>query len=54
MFDIDPISFMQTVTPVSASTMLDARSGPNLDLFCVQQSDAFVKIMQSFILMRNT
>ena len=51
---MDSISFMQAATPVLAPTMLDAQSGPNLDLFCVQQSGAFVKIMQSFILMQNT
>ena len=32
-------------------------SGPNLDLLCIQQSDAaltYVKIMESFILRPNT
>ena len=31
---------MHAATPVLAPTMLDAPSGPNLDLLCVQQSDA--------------
>ena len=52
---MDSILFMQATTPVLAPTMLDAPSGPNLDLFCVKQSGAapFVKIMQSFILMQK-
>ena len=37
---MNSISFMQAATPVLAPTMLDAPSGPNLDLFCVQQSGA--------------
>ena len=37
---MDSISFMQAATPVLAPTMLDAPSGPNLDLLCVQQSRA--------------
>ena len=37
---MDSISFMQAATPVLAPTMLDAPSGPNLDLLCVQQSGA--------------
>ena len=31
---------MHAVTPVYAPTMLDAPSGPNVDLLCVQQSGA--------------
>ena len=37
---MDSISFMQAATPVLASTMSDAPSGLNLDLFWVQQSGA--------------
>ena len=37
---MDSISFMDTATPVLASAMLDAPSGPNLDLLCVQQLGA--------------
>ena len=37
---IDSISFMDAATPVLAPAMLDAPSGPNLDLSCVQQSGA--------------
>ena len=36
---MDSISFIHAATPVLAPTMLDAPSGPNLDLLCVQQSD---------------
>ena len=52
---MDSILFMQATTPVLASTMLDAPSGPNLDLFCVKQSGAapFVKIMQSFLMQKG-
>ena len=31
---------MYAATPVLAANMLDAPSGPNLDLLCVQQSGA--------------
>ena len=31
---------MHAATPVLAASMLDASSGPNLDLLCVQQSGA--------------
>ena len=34
------ILIMHAATPVLAPTMLDAPSGPNLNLLCVQQSDA--------------
>ena len=34
---LDSISFLYTATPVLAPTMLDAPSGLNLDLLCVQQ-----------------
>ena len=37
---MDSISFMHAATPVLAASMLDASSGPNLDLLCVQQSGA--------------
>ena len=37
---MDSTLFMQAATPVLAPTMLDAPSGPNLDLLCVQQSGA--------------
>ena len=34
---LDSISFLYTATPVLAPTMLDAPSGLNLDLLCVQE-----------------
>ena len=34
---MDPTSFMHIATPVLAPNVLDAPSGPNLDLLCVQQ-----------------
>ena len=37
---MDSILFMHAATQVSAPTMLDAPSGSNLDLSCVQQLDA--------------
>ena len=37
---MDSISFMQAAILVLAPTILDTLSGPNLDLFCVQQSGA--------------
>ena len=46
------ISFMQTATPVLAPSMLDAPSGPNLDLLCAQQLGA-TPFCESFILVQN-
>ena len=37
---MDLILFMHAATPVLAPTMLDAPSGPNLDLLCIHQSSA--------------
>ena len=37
---MDSILFIHVTTPVIAPTMLDAPSGPNLDLLCVQQTGA--------------
>ena len=37
---MDWILFKYAATPVLVPTMLDAPSGPNLDLFCVQQLGA--------------
>ena len=46
---------MHAATSVLASTVLDAPSGPKLDLLCDSRVlHPFVKIIQSFILMQNT
>ena len=37
---MDSISFTHAATPVLEPTMLEAPSGPNLYLLCIQQSDA--------------
>ena len=52
---MNSISFMHAATSVLASTVLDAPSGPKLDLLCDSRVlHPFVKIIQSFILMQNT
>ena len=37
---MDSILFIRAATPVLTATMLDAPSGPNVNLLCVQQSGA--------------
>ena len=53
---MDSISFMHAATPVLAPTMLDAPSGPNLDLLCIHQTSAapFFENYAKLILIQNT